>query len=339
MLLNKDATTDPRVLRESGILRNAGYTVEIYYRKGPAEERLFHKVLSNVLWWASALKFARTNGHIAVHAHDLDTLPIGLLLAKLKGVPCVYDAHESYPDMVVGVVPYGLTRILAAIERRLTKHVDHIVLVNKKIGPLVSDDPRKWVVVMNCPGLIIVNGQPAPGNIYTLGYFGSFERGRFLQGLIDAVLAMPNWRLILAGKGSLKLTIPNNDKIIQLGNLKPGQVANAMVKCDLLSIIFENGNANDSIGTPNRLFEAMALGIPVVANWHTYSGEIVTDTDCGWTLDPAVSTLKYLLEYIEAHPTELMLKGENGGIAWSKDYNSAVQGAKLIQLYDSIKGG
>jgi glycosyltransferase involved in cell wall biosynthesis len=244
--------------------------------------------------------------------------------------------------MIVGAVPYGLTRILAGIERRLTKRIDHIVLANEKIGPLISGDPSKWVVVMNCPGLILVDSQPAPGNnyisFYTLGYFGSFERGRFLQGLIDAVLAMPNWRLILAGKGSLKLTIPDNDRIIQLGNLKPGQVANAMVKCDLLSIIFENGNANDSIGTPNRLFEAMALGIPVVANWHTYSGEIVTDTDCGWTLDPAVCTLKYLLEYIEAHPTELMLKGENGGIAWSKDYNSAVQGAKLVQLYDSIKG-
>jgi glycosyltransferase involved in cell wall biosynthesis len=337
MLLTKDAETDPRVLRESGKLTDAGYTVEVYYRKRSSNERLPHTILSNIAWWVSALKFARTNRHLAVHAHDLDTLPIGLLMAKLKGVPCVYDAHESFPDMVIGAIPYGLTRLLSVIERRLTKHVDHVVLANVKIGPLVSDEPSKWVVVMNCPGVIEVNPASKREKVYTLGYFGSLERGRFLQGLVATVKQMPNWRLLIAGSGKLKVDVSGSDNIIYLGQLKPEQVGDMMAGCDLLSVIFEEGNPNDYIGTPNRLFEAMALGVPVVANWHTYSGEIVTKTDCGFTLDPCVPALKTLLEYLERNPLQLLVKGENGSMAWAKEYNSSIQGAKLVSLYDSIK--
>src|SRR5262245_60730858 len=41
----------------------------------------------------------------AVHCHDLDTLPLGFILGKLRRKPIVYDAHESFPDMLEGNVP------------------------------------------------------------------------------------------------------------------------------------------------------------------------------------------------------------------------------------------
>ena len=40
----------------------------------------------------------------AVHCHDLDTLPLGFLLGKLKRKPIVYDAHESFLEMFEGRV-------------------------------------------------------------------------------------------------------------------------------------------------------------------------------------------------------------------------------------------
>ena len=40
-----------------------------------------------------------------IHCHDLDTLPLGFVLGKLKRKPIVYDAHESFPDMLEGSVP------------------------------------------------------------------------------------------------------------------------------------------------------------------------------------------------------------------------------------------
>ena len=338
MLLTKDVRTDPRVSREAGKLMDAGYGVEVMCQDRLPNEHLPQTILSRMALWFDALWYAKDKKHLAVHAHDLDTLPIGILIAKLKRIPCVYDAHESFPDMLVGTVPYALTRLLARIERRLTKHVDHIVLANEKIGPLVSDEPSKWVVVMNCPGVIEVNQGSKSQKAYTLGYFGAFESGRFLQGLIDTIRQMPNWDLMLAGSGKLNVNGSECKNIMYLGKLKPGQVGDMMARCDLLSVIFEEGNPNDYIGTPNRLFEAMALGIPVVANWHTYSGEIVTKTNCGFTISPGVSELKTLLEYLERNPQQLWAKGENGSAAWEKEYNSSVQGAKLVALYDSIRG-
>src|SRR5581483_8056902 len=59
----------------------------------------------------------------AVHCHDLDTLPLGFLLGKLKRKAIVYDAHESFPDMLEGsvsrMVQSGLTRLENCLIRRI----------------------------------------------------------------------------------------------------------------------------------------------------------------------------------------------------------------------------
>jgi glycosyltransferase involved in cell wall biosynthesis len=336
MLVSKNWQTDPRVRKEWDSLSSNGYRVSIL-----SDKNLSGGVLSTVRRHLNFYMRCLVESHEKrvdyIHAHDFDTLPMGVLLSKLKGVPLIYDAHESYSDMIADRIPDDIRRLLNLIERRLTRHATHIILANDKIGPIISDEPDKWMTVMNCPGRLDYHTKRNENN-FVLGYFGSLEKGRFVQGLIDAVKMTDDWWLVIAGSGSLTLKGDDNGKVQHHGLLPPDEARRLMGKCDLLSVLFEPGNANDHIGTPNRLFEAMAMGVPVVANWNTHSGQITKETGCGFVIDANIFPLKYLMDYISREPRQLLEKGLKGYEAWLNKYNWAAQEAKLIAMYDGMKG-
>lgn len=339
MLLSKDWTKDVRVRKEVNSLSKAGFKVGVLHDSSPRTTGVISTVLRLVRFQYRCLNGFNMMKPDIVHAHDLDTLPMGVLISKLKGTPLVYDAHESYTHMVSSRLPEHVVLFMQWIEHKLTRHADRIILANEKIGPNVSDEPDKWVVVMNCVNRMQSDTPPPNHDGFTMGYFGSIEEGRFVQGLIDAVRMVKDWRLVIAGNGSFKLEGLDDSRICYLGYVDPDKVGGLMNRCDLLSVIFEDGNFNDYIGTPNRLFEAMALGIPVVANWNTYSGEITRQTDCGYVIAPNRFPLSYLLNAIAKNPEMHRTKREAGLKAWESEYNWCNQEKKLIGMYEEIVDG
>ena len=86
----------------------------------------------------------------AIHAHDLDTLPLAYLVGLLRRKPVVYDAHESFPDMLEGSVPRAVQRGLTALESFLMRRVDLVITVGEKLRRhLDARGARRSVVVGN----------------------------------------------------------------------------------------------------------------------------------------------------------------------------------------------
>ena len=85
-----------------------------------------------------------------VHCHDLDALPLGFLLGKLKRRPTVYDAHESFPDMLEGSVHPLVRRSLVRVEDFLIRRVDLLITVGEKLRKhFEARGARRSVVVGN----------------------------------------------------------------------------------------------------------------------------------------------------------------------------------------------
>src|SRR5215831_15904177 len=85
-----------------------------------------------------------------VHCHDLDTLPLGFVIGKLKRKPIVYDAHESFTDMLQGSVHPAVRRGLVWLENVLIRRVDLLITVGEKLRRhFVERGARHAVVVGN----------------------------------------------------------------------------------------------------------------------------------------------------------------------------------------------
>ncbi len=68
-----------------------------------------------------------------------------------------------------------------------------------------------------------------------------------------------------------------------------------MAQADVIIAMLDPSNHNNRIGTPNRMFEAMAVGTPVLVSKGTLSGEIVESAGAGLAIEWSVSSFQEAL--------------------------------------------
>ncbi len=348
MLLNKDDKTDPRVQKEAKSLRSLDeHQVGIFSNRRKINTKSKIRFGLNVArFYVECVREARRLDKLwkldAVHAHDLDTLPLGVLLTRLHDIPLIYDAHEVYAYMIREDVGTSFSSALLFIERRLTRWATRVIAVSQNVAVNVTERPNDCVLVMNCPGDPPPMAHvPREGGALRLGYFGSLEPGRFVLAGINAVEATPGWEMIIAGSGSLEGAVKTrtSDRVHFIGQMPHERSVQMMGACDLQLLMFDPNNANSRIGMPNRLFEAMSLGKPVVATYYTDSGRLVQDLDCGFAVGYESSSLASLLLFLKQYPGKLAKLGENGHRAWEDQYNWGRQELALLSMYHALSGG
>ena len=118
-------------------------------------------------------------------------------------------------------------------------------------------------------------------------YVGSLTNKRLRLDFIEAMRDISDIHCIIAGIGkpgfvkSLEETcskIPNVDFI---GKVPMDEVVPMTKKADVVICIFDPDNKNNKVGMPNKLFEAMVCGRPLISSKGTYLGEFTEKEKCG----------------------------------------------------------
>jgi len=363
MLLTRPFIGDTRVNREARSLTAAGHKISIFswnrdresdqhfetdfgsrvFMIGPnCQKRTFFIFLLKLpIFWISCLLSSRKIDFSIVHAHDLDTLPIAFLMSRIREAKLVYDAHESYSDMISDDVPSFISALTRIVERYLIRKTDSIVIAAEEIASLIG--ATNAIVVLNCPAkseLLIDESKSAKGGPFKLGYFGSLEPGRFLIESIDTISRRSDFLLTIGGEGTLADIIrklaASSERIDFIGKRTHDEVMRYSAECDAMVILLDPANKNYMISTPLRLFEAMALGIPSIVTQESCSARIVLSEKCGFICDFDEGSFVELLDHIASSPVELMEMGKRGRAAFERVYNWENQALKLIQAYSEI---
>jgi len=317
MLLDNAFLPDPRVANEARSLARAGYRVTIlaWDREGGRPEcewwqgvrverfgpRSRHRrgsaqaVFLALFWWRVLWRLLGARAEV-IHCHDFDTLPVGWLAAALKGCRLVYDAHESYADMLDASVAGWLRRLAARLERLLCGRADAVLTV----GELLAEELRRrgarrtWVVgnwkpldeFTFEPAVVAQQRRELAGESrLVVGYVGWLNADRGLEPLLEAVRGLESVGLIVGGDGPLAPRVREAaaqcPRIRYLGFVDPVRVPLYTTLVDTVYYGLEPTNPNARYSAPNKLFEALAAGKAMVCNDCGELGRIVREEGCG----------------------------------------------------------
>jgi glycosyltransferase involved in cell wall biosynthesis len=178
-------------------------------------------------------------------------------------------------------------------------------------------------------------------------YHGGLFPDRGIEQLIVAIDAIPSAHLVLMGYGVLATTLPAligsspaASRIHVLPAVAPDVLHDWVASADVAAMPIQPSTLNHRLTTPNKLFEAMAAGVPVLASDLPGMASIVRETRCGELCDPTDpdSITTAIRTILEAPAETRRGYGERGHAAAHARYNWEAQAAALFEAYGRLTG-
>ena len=316
------------------------------------------------LGWARAA--AREAGPADVyHGHDLDALPAAVFARDLHGgtARVVYDSHELFvtSGAVVGR-PRWAVGWLARQERAWAAQADAVVTVSfgyaAELGPRLGRDDV--VVVHNCAprptGELVRSNRireaaSIPEGAPIVLYHGGLRAGRGIPQLAGAMLepGLEKAHLVFLGFGPLRdeadaiASEPQyGGRIHVIGPVPPLEVVSWVASVDVAAMPIQAHSQSYYLSTPNKMFEAFAAGVPVVASdFPGMRGIVAEDPErpLGELCEPAdpASIGRAIRKIIELSPeawAELAARCRRAAL---ERWNWETESARLVALYRRLE--
>ena len=216
-------------------------------------------------------------------ASDLYTLPALAAAARRHRARLVYDSRELYTalDSAHGR-PY-VGAVWGAVERRAIPRTDAVLTVGDAIADRLRDryGIARPTVLHNAPevedgappdrdALRRALALPDDGRMVVL-YQGLFRDGRGLRALTEAARAVEGVRLVLVGEGALEGEVRTwgaglGDRLVVHPFVPPDRLAALTPGADIGACLIEPLTESLRLSLPNKLFEYLAAGVPVLAS-------------------------------------------------------------------------
>lgn len=218
-----------------------------------------------------------------VHVHDLPMLETGFELAEEFGARLVYDSHEIYH--VHHSIPWLLKRKMRRDEARLMRQTDLFITVNEQIAeyfaaaygiqPLVLYNSVETPTAEQLAGAHSRLRERAglPPTARVVLYQGWFSPERNLLSLVNAAQYLNDgtW-IVLIGYGEYEKVLRDAlkgqsyaDRVKFLGRVESEEMLALTAGADLGVIPYQAVDLNHQYCSPNKFFEFVQTGVPVLA--------------------------------------------------------------------------
>lgn len=287
ILAISDIEADQRVQKMAGSIAQLGYAVEIVGYMRPLSRKNYtspHTIVRFRFWILKGPLFylffnLRAFCYLLFHkadvvmACDTDTL-LAVRLAKLiKGFWLVFDAHELFIDLPELVNRRFARTSWRIVERSCIPGVDCAITVSDGVAQKYQERYGKsFAVVRNVPLCsAITKDHEIASNVII--YQGAVNVGRGLELLCHAISFLPEVELWIVGTGSMDNTIAaiakpliDTGRIKLLGRILPEDLRAVTAKASVGVSLEEDMGLSYRYCLPNKLFDYVAAGIPVLVS-------------------------------------------------------------------------
>jgi glycosyltransferase involved in cell wall biosynthesis len=282
-----------------------------------------------------------------VHAADFDTYFPALLVTKLKRKIIFYDIYDFYADMMAfPVFPTIFRKIIANIDRSLMAVADEIILPDEsRIKQINISLRKKPIIIVNSPSKSIVLSDIERSfdqkTKFKVFFGGGVSENRGIDDMCKAVRDLDNVELLVTGPCSEKYAVKLESLVNTSPNIKldlkwkPYDVIiNQTASADAVFALYNSNTPNQKYSSPNKLFEAMMCGKPILVSDGNSMADIVNREKCGVVVQYGnVGEIKGAINYLRSNRIACKEMGENGRLAFKERYSWNIMEERLLELY------
>lgn len=298
------------------------------------------------------LKKAKAENADSYHIHDPELFWL-ILLLKRKNKKVIFDLHEDLPSQILSK-PYinpiarkGIYWLAKLYEKLLLPKAAYVFTAT----PFIRDINKRYNQKIGCLSNFPIasefkNDEKATTDLKqrAICYTGGITTIRGVGFLIDSVLQSDDdWILHLAGPiGDAEIKLKLETALVTTNRIKYwGNVDRLTLK-----EIFNISSAgfvtflpvpNHINAVPNKLFEYMSSGLPVICSSFKYWKEVINENNVGIVVEPTnVTEIIDSVNFIFNNPNIAAEWGRNGIKAVGTKYNWEAESQKLINTYRNL---
>ena len=282
----------------------------------------------------------------------------GMTRLQLRhGGRSIYDSRDVYMESRnLATAPRPIRAAMAWFERRWARRADRVITVNRPYATLLAARLRipEPEIVMNCPAawsppvpppdLIRAATGLGAGTRIVL-YQGQLISDRGIEQAMDAILEVPAATLVLLGYGDLtehyraRAAEPRyGGRVRLLPAVHPDELVDWTASADVMVMPIQPTTLNHQFTTPQKLFESITAGVPVVASDMPGMRDIIEPIDAGALCEPTdpASIAAALRSILDASPAERAARRERILRAAHDEYSWEVQVRVLSRIYEAL---
>ncbi|MCY4159408.1 MAG: glycosyltransferase [Bacteroidetes bacterium] len=362
-----DPKTNSRALRQLNLLSDLGLNILVLGLGDSADNS--HLDIQNVtlrylhrptgkgprfFWHVHQLfeSAARDIKSTIYHASDLYSLPAMHRAARLHQAKLVFDARELYTHVPATIRRPWVRMIWSTLQHLYLRHTNCIYSVSESIAQHLKKYYRLPAVhvVHNVPGpqrmtpsISLKQRLNLPSNMKIILHQGNLQKYRGGPMMVEAMRYTENATLVFMGKGPLRTEIEQLVKTLNLASkvqftdpVPPDQLLSVTASADIGLTFLEDCCLNHKYALPNKLFEYLAAGVPVIASDLPEIAQVIHQFDVGCVVPSGdVQALGTALDHAIKN-TELRQKWASNTSRVQEFFNFETESKRFLDPYQLL---
>lgn len=345
--LSIETAVRPRMLKRKGRTTTSslesGYLEVSHGKTGPVRRAM----LPIWLLTRGALHL-RASRPDMIHAHDPIALVVAVMLRLFFGTLVIYDTHELSSQKAGTSAFQG--KLVFLLEKLCWSSIGAVITVSESIADWYMSnlgEPRA-VVVLNSPEFMARGGAGVSSNIRAdIGanesdlvyiYVGALEPGRGIDELVTSFSRFgASSKLALLGDGTIRSRL--REAAIDISNIfLPDPVPHETLihyisSADYGMSLIQKISLSDYLCLPNKVFEYLHAGMPIVCSDFPEMSRLVTENNFGFVISEDVNSITELLSELSLQPRPKKIE-----LVRIQSYTWRAQSAILLGLYERLVG-
>lgn len=288
------------------------------------------------------IKFLKKNKYDIIHACDFDTAFTAYHMTKKEHSIFIYDIFDFYVESMK--VPEILRGIILKKDLSIINHADATIICSEKRKEQIAKaNPKRLVVIHNTPDFSLSNNRVQLNeNKIKIAYFGILpEQGRMLEELCRIVAMDKTYELHMGGFGlfenKAKEYAEKHDNIFFYGKVAYNDVLNIERSCDIITAIYDPLVSNHVYAAPNKFYEALMLGKPLIMVANTGMSDIVEEYKIGELITYDQNGLQAGLEKLCSNRESWTQISKRMNALYNDKYSWLIMSERLLELYRNFK--